>query len=361
MILTRYFTRDILLTTLAVALVLLLIFMAGRFSRYLADVASGKISAEILFTLLLYHVPMILERVLPVSLFLGIMLVFGRMYVDNEVCVLNASGVSLQDLFRASLPAITITAVVVAVLCMYTSPKSDERSEHLLNQEKRRSELDLLEPGQFLKLKGGTGVIYASAMEPDRSQMRDVFITRQMGRGDWVVIRAETGYQQYDPVADERYLVLERGTRHSVLPGSAVVDRLHFSKMHQHLQPATKFDKRRFQYDTLPTSVLIGSEQPEYKATLLWRISLILLVPIVSLLAVGMSRTSPRQGRYIKLLPAMLLYYTYMMSLDVVRQHIASEDVSWGLGFFMVHVPFLLIAALSLWADELKLWWRARA
>ena len=84
LILARYFAREILQTTLAVTLILLLIFLSGRFARYLTDAATGKISADIILTLLLYRVPNILERVLPLGLFLGILLVFGRMYVENE-------------------------------------------------------------------------------------------------------------------------------------------------------------------------------------------------------------------------------------------------------------------------------------
>ena len=40
-ILARYFAREILQTTLAVTLVLLLIFLSGKFARYLSDAASG--------------------------------------------------------------------------------------------------------------------------------------------------------------------------------------------------------------------------------------------------------------------------------------------------------------------------------
>ena len=361
MILSRYLNRDILTTTAAVALILLLIFMTGRFSRYLADAASGKISADILLTLLMYRVPLILERVLPVSLFLGILLVFGRMYVDNEVSVLNASGISLGRLLRAALGSVLVVAALVAVLSFYVSPEGYRRSEQLLNAEKRRSELDLLEPGQFLKLKAGVGVIYAGSMDDGHKLMHDVFIMRQMTRGDWVIIRAESGHQEYDAAQDARYLVLEHGVRYTVSPGSAVADQLHFGRLRQHLQPAAEYDTRKFIYDTLPTAELVGSDNPKYRATLQWRFSLVLLVVVVSVLGVGMSRTSPRQGRFFKLMPALLLYFAYMMSLDVMRQQVAAEDLPELVGLLLVHLPFMAVALAALRSEELLLWWRARA
>lgn len=361
MILSRYLSRDILVTTCAVALILLLIFLAGRFSRYLADAAAGKISADVLLTLLMYRIPLILERVLPVSLFLGILLVFGRMYVDNEVSVLNASGVSLTRLLKSAMGAVLVVMAVVALLSFYVSPEGYRRSEQLLNEEKRRSELDLLEPGQFLKLKAGVGVIYAGSMRNERKLMHDVFIMRQMTRGDWVVIRAETGYQEYDAKQDARYLVLENGVRYTVAPGKAVADKLSFGRMRQHLQPAAEYDARKFLYDTLPTAELIGSDDPKYRATLQWRCSLVFLVLVVAVLGVGMSRTSPRRGRFFKLLPALLLYFAYMMSLDVIRQHVAGGALPGFVGLLLVHVPFMAAALMALRFEELLLWWRARA
>ncbi len=359
MILSRYLSRDILQTTFAVCVVLLLIFLGGRFARYLADAASGKISAEILFTLLLYRIPMILERILPISLFLGILLVYGRMYMDNEVAVLNASGVSLVSLLFASAGAIGLVSVLVAVMTLYLAPYSVSHVEQVLNREKMRSELDLLEAGQFLPLRSG-GVVYSGAIADDRSAMHDIFIMRQMAQGDWVILRSLSGHQKYDESTDERYLVLDGGYRYTLVPGRLSADRLQFSRLQQHLQPATDYKARRFEYDSLSTSQLFTDERIKSKAVLQWRISLILLVPIVAGLAVAMSRTTPRRGRYIKLLPAMLLYFAYMMSLDVWRQRIAEGDLPLILGYLAPHLPFLIIGMAFLYSEQLVLWWRSR-
>ena len=360
MILSRYLTRDILQTSLAVCIVLLLIFLGGRFSRYLADAAAGKISADILFTLLLHRLPLILERILPISLFLGILLVFGRMYTDNEISVLNASGVSIVRLLRASSGAIIVVALLVALMTLYVSPQSRNAVEQILNNEKRRSELDLLEPGQFLALKSGAGVVYSGTFSEDHSVMHDVFMTRQAQNGDWVVVRALSGHKQYDEESGDRHLILENGNRYTVLPGRLSADRLQFVTMQQHVAPVTDYDPRRFLYDTLSTKDLLGKTEPKYRAVLQWRISLILLVPIVAALAIAMSRTTPRQGRYIKLLPAMLLYFVYMMSLDVLREQVSNGDIPVIPGYLLPHLPFIGIAVVFLYSKQLTLWWRSR-
>ena len=360
MILSRYLSRDILQTTLAVCIVLLLIFLGGRFAGYLADASTGDLSPDVLMTLLFYRIPRILERVLPISLFLGILLVFGRLYVDNEISVLNASGVSLPQLLLASSGAIIFVALLVAALTFYVAPDSFQRTEQLLNQEKNRSELDLMKAGQFLPLRNSGGVIYSGSFAEDHSIMQDVFITRQAKNGNWVIMRSSTGHQQYVEATDERYLVLEDGYRYQLIPGNFVADRLQFSSLKQHLEPAAVQKARRFQYETLPTTTLLENSDSKSRAVLQWRISLLLLVPVVALIAVAMSRTTPRRGRYVKLLPAMLLYFAYMSSLDILRNRVAEGELSVVASYIIAHMPFVLIGVAFLYWENIVLWWRSR-
>ncbi|HQQ62812.1 MAG TPA: LPS export ABC transporter permease LptF [Pseudomonadales bacterium] len=356
MILSRYLARDILQTTAAVSLVLLLIFLSGRFAKFLVDAATGNISADIILGLLLYRAPNMLERILPLSLFLSILLVFGRLYVENEISALHAAGVSLPRLLRSSMLAILPIAALVGWLTLYVSPAAFQRSEQMLNDEKKRSELDLLEAGKFLQLRNGEGVVYTGEIGEGRRTMRDVFIASQNGQGNWEVIRAQDGLQQYDENLDSRFLTLNNGLRYILLPGQARAERLRFSSMIQRIQPIDDYDTRRFQEDTLSMRELLDDpENPSRQATLQWRLSLILLVPIVSLLAVAMSRTNPRRGRYIKLLPAMLIYFTYMGILDVLRHKLTDGSIPAMPGMLVAHACLLVIGLLLLYSDKVPL------
>ena len=60
-------------------------------------------------------------------------------------------------------------------------------------------------------------------------------------------------------------------------------------------------------------SQLIGLDSPSAKSELHWRITLILAVPLMALIAVPLSRVNPRQGRFAKILPALLLYLIYFL------------------------------------------------
>ena len=360
LILARYFAREILQTTLAVTLILLLIFLSGRFARYLTDAATGKISADIILTLLLYRVPNILERVLPLGLFLGILLVFGRMYVENEITALQAAGVSAPQLLWSSGLAIVPIAMVTGILTLYVSPAGFQQVERMLNHEKKRSELELVEAGKFLQLRARRGIIYTGEIGAERQTMKDVFIVQQHIDGEWTVLRAASGYQHYESAEDARFMTLQNGARVTLMPGQAAGERLRFSSLHQRMQPPDAFDPRKLKEDTLSTTSLVADiEKPGHMATLQWRLSLIILVPLVAMLAVAMSRTTPRQGRYVKLLPAMLLYFAYMTALDVSRHKITEGDWPVMPGLLVAHLLFLGIALMFLYGEQLRRWRRA--
>lgn len=361
LILARYFAREILQTTLAVSLILLLIFLSGRFAKYLADAATGSISADIILKLLLYRAPNILERVLPLSLFLGILLVYGRMYVENEIAALHAAGLSVPRLLWISGLAIAPAALITGLLTFYVSPAGFQKVERMLNQEKERSELELVEEGKFLQLRARRGAMYTGEVGSDRRTMKDIFIVQQHIDGQWTVLRAASGFQNYDSATDSRFMTLENGARFSLKPGEAAGERLRFAALQQRMVPPDEYDPRKLKEDTISTSALINeSWRPSFMATLQWRISLVILVPLVAMLAVAMSRTTPRQGRYIKLLPAMLLYFAYMTTLDVLRRKMAGDDWPVIPGLLVPHILFLAVALLFLYGDQIRRWGRAR-
>jgi lipopolysaccharide export system permease protein len=359
-ILARYLAREILQTTLAVTLILLLIFLSGRFAKYLADAATGKISAEIILTLLFYRAPSTLERILPLGLFLGILLTFGRMYVENEITALQAAGVSAPQLLWASGLAILPVAIITGLLTLYVSPKGFQQVNLMMNNEKKRSELELVEAGKFLLLRARLGIIYTGEIGEDRQTMKDIFIVQQHINGDWTVLRALSGFQHYDSSIDTRFMALENGSRFTFRPGQAAAERLRFSSMQQRMLPPDESDSLKTKEDEFLTSTLLAHpENPGYMATLQWRLSMVVLVPLVAMLAVAMSRTTPRQGRYIKLLPAMLLYFTYMTALDLLRRKIADGHWPPMPGLLVAHVLFLVIALLFLYSEQIKSWRRA--
>lgn len=56
-IIFRYLIRQVMVSMVAVSGILLLVFMSGRFIKYLAGAAEGKIAPGVLFEIMAYRFP----------------------------------------------------------------------------------------------------------------------------------------------------------------------------------------------------------------------------------------------------------------------------------------------------------------
>jgi len=103
----------------------------------------------------------------------------------------------------------------------------------------------------------------------------------------------------------------------------------------------------------MTTSALWHSTETSHSAELQWRISLVLIIPILTLMAVPLSRVSPRQGRFAKMVPAVFLYILYFGLLLVSRDLLAAGDIPAFLGLWWVHGLFAFLGWL-LFSDRIS-------
>ncbi|MNB86725.1 Lipopolysaccharide export system permease protein LptF [compost metagenome] len=358
MIVFRYLSREVLLTLSAVSAVLLVIIMSGRFIKYLAQAASGLLDPGSLFLIMGYRLPGFLQLILPLGLFLGILLSYGRLYLESEMTVLSATGMSQQRLFCMTLFPATLVALVVAWLSLSLAPQGANQFQLLLNKQDALTEFDTLEPGRFQALRDGTRVTYTESMSDDRVNLGGVFISQKnissnnKDRGISVLV-AERGRQEIRPDGN-RYLILDNGYRYDGSPGQADYRAIKYDE-YGVLLPKPEVSDEVTDRDAMPTRTLIGSEDIRMRAELQWRISLPLLVFIVTLMAVPLARVNPRQGRFLKLLPAILLYMAYLSILIAARGALDKGKIPAVVGLWWVHGIFLTIGLGLLYWEPLRL------
>lgn len=365
MIVFRYLSREVLVTLSAVSAVLLVIIMSGRFIKYLAQAAQGVLDPSVLFLIMGYRMPGFLQLILPLGLFLGILLAYGRLYLDSEMTVLSATGMSNRRLLGYSMAPAAIVAVIVAWLSLGLAPQGVAEVAKIFNQQDAMTEFDTLVPGRFQAMKDGSRVTYTEGLSDDRGQLAGVFISEKRmqlqvegekpKQSGITVLVAEKG-RQVIQADGSRYLILENGYRYDGNPGQADYRATQY-ETHGVLLPKPSVSAEIGEREAVPTRELIGSDEPRYQAELQWRLSIPLLVFIVTLLAVPLARVNPRQGRFLKLLPAILLYMAYLALLIGARGQLDKGKIPMELGLWWVHALFLLIgAALFLWQPmKLKL------
>lgn len=356
MILFRYLTRQLLATTLALTVALTAIIAIGRFINFLGDAATGNMAASILFPVLLYRMPGFVDIVLPLSLFIAILLVYGRMYSDSEMVVIHACGISPANVMAYTLGPALLVMVLLACFTLYITPGSFERAEKLLNSPNNIMGLNTLVPGRFQRNKTGDKANYTETMSPDHNQMARLFVaSRQLDKdGNLVqtVTVANRGHIVQDEATGTRFLELIDGVRYEGWPGQRDFSVATFDTFGQQLEERDRSDRVTISSEASPTRTLWHSDKAWDRANLHWRLALPWMVPISILLAIPFSRSNPRQGRWFKLLPAVLLFLLYLIFLIAMRDSVAHLRLKGVWHLWAVHVLFLVLGGAVLAAES---------
>jgi lipopolysaccharide export system permease protein len=346
MIVTRYLTKEIFATLLATTLMLFLIFISDQLISYLRNAAGGRLMMRDVLLLLSLQTPVLLTMLLPLSLYLSILLAYGRLYVDSEMTVLSACGVSRAKLFSVTFVFALVITFVVAILSLWVAPKMEDYSERifLANQA---SALDLLRPGRFSSVLGGKWIFYIEKVQTDHKELQNVFAAEEpsdlkmSGQKPLSVVFAAGGYQKHD--ANSNFLVLTKGNRYNGLPGRKDYQIVNFREYGVRLNNVK--NDRGIRENTLTTRVLWQQRNnPDLAAELHWRFALPIAVFILALLAMPLSRIKPRHGRYAALIPAVLFYVFYANLLFFGRALVGKGGIAMVLGMWWVHIVMLFVA-----------------
>ena len=149
MIIRRYLVKQVVSTSLVVIALLTLIMMGGRLIKYFGVAAQGRLDAGILFSIIGYRLPEFLTLILPLGFFIGLMLVFGRLYVDHEMAVLNGSGISRHQLARLLIPMTLVYLLAQGFLMLWASPWGIRQFEALTSEQAVRTGFDLVRPKEL--------------------------------------------------------------------------------------------------------------------------------------------------------------------------------------------------------------------
>lgn len=331
---------------LAVAGVVLVISMGWRFSGYLNEAASGRLTKDVLFLIMMYRLPGFLELIIPISFFLGIMLSYGRLYVDSEMVVLEATGMSPLKLVGITLTFSSVIVVITAVISLWLKPAGEAKFEELFIDQRNLSEFDTLAPGRFQSQRTGTRVTYTEDID-EEGELQGVFISEKVDKPNSdqrLVVNAESGSTQVDAEGN-RFLVLKNGTRYSGNPGEADYRVIEYEEYGQFIEKQSgAFQKRR--RTAIPTQELIDDQSPRNLSELHWRFSVVIMVPIIAVLAVPLSRVNPRQGRFSRLVPGMMLCFLYVVCLSAARSALEDGRIPMSLGLWWIHGIYISLILL---------------
>lgn len=348
MIIRRYLATQVLATSFAVAGLLTVILMSSRVIQFFEKAANGRIAVDLLSAVLWYRLPGFLELILPLGLFIGLLLALGRLYLDNEMAVLAAAGVGPVHVIRWLLPATALVTVLTALMALWWSPSGVAESDRIYAEQANRSTFELIQPGRFQRV--GERMLYAD-MSPDKSVLRSVILLETQAAPDGdrqVIVQAREGRRVKDPVLGADTVELLNGERWLLRAGEADYQRVAFERYRMRLkQMDAPVLKNNLAALSTPNLWLARNDSPQAAAEWGWRASLVFMVPVIALLALPLAKVNPRQGRYLKLLPAIVLYLSYVVLLAAVKNGVEKESLD-AAAYWGVHAIYLLLALVML-------------
>ncbi|MGI9236363.1 MAG: LPS export ABC transporter permease LptF [Woeseiaceae bacterium] len=349
-ILDRYIFREIAMTWLGVTMVLLLILLTNQFARVLGNVAKGKLPKDAAFDVIGLSAAQYLTVLVPIGLFLSIMLALGRLYRDSEMPAMMACRVGPSGIYRPLIWLLLPLSLGVAWLSIEGAPRALTAIDRIGAEARREADLASIEPGRFTVFGPDQAVVYGERVTAD-GEMEKVFMQRLVADGRVEVVIADRGEQLESDDENTRLLVLHNGRRYEGVPGTTEFRVVEFAE-HGIPYQLPSLDAPDPRPRAMPFTQLVGSEKLEHIAELQWRIGIPLSTIILAMLAVPLSNSRPRAGRYGRLGIGLLVFIIYLNLLSAAKAWIEQATISPALGLWWVHGSVLLFALVLLTAQN---------
>jgi lipopolysaccharide export system permease protein len=155
---------------------------------------------------------------------------------------------------------------------------------------------------------------------------------------------AATGIQLRHQNGDS-YLVFAAGLSYSGVPGRADYRITEFSSYGVRVREK-ELSAVSSRIGALPSSALLLLAGPEYTAEWHWRLAVPIACFVLALMALPLSHTAPRKGRFAKLGVGMLIYLVYSNFIGLGKAWLERDLLPAWIGLWWVHLIFFMSVVL---------------
>ena len=352
-IIDRYIGQEIVISWLSVLFVLVMVVISADAVHLLAWLVNGRIPVDMFFSLLLSNFYEFTVMLVPLSLLLGILLAFGRLYKDSEMTAVMSAGLGPVQWYRPLLLVALPTTILMLYLTLFVIPSVVEHRDGMMTEIKNRTELSALFAGRFNQSREGNAIFFLESQSEDGKVMDHVFY--QQLRDDVAHVDIAQRAKNHHDKNGRDYMVMESGTHYEGEPGSGQYTITEYQQYGVYI-PGSKDVGATLSVKALPSKQLWQSNLPRHQAELQWRLTVPVATLIIAMLALPLSQTTPRSGRYANLGWAILLYLVYSNLLSLGKNWIIKERIPVWIGTWWVHIlaVVLLLVLLKLGGHVLR-------
>ncbi|MES0328394.1 MAG: LPS export ABC transporter permease LptF, partial [Gammaproteobacteria bacterium] len=306
----------------------------------LAWLVDGRIPVDMFLSLLLSNFYEFTVMLVPLSLLLGILLAFGRLYKDSEMTAVMSAGLGPVQWYRPLLLVALPITLLMFYLTLVAIPSVVAHRDGMMADIKNRTELSTLFAGRFNQSREGNAIFFLESQSEDRKVMDHVFY--QQVRDGVTQVDIARRAQNYHDKNGRDYMVMESGTHYEGEPGSGQYKITEYQEYGLYI-PGSKDVSATLSVKALPSAQLWRSNVLRHQAELQWRLTVPIATLIIALLALPLSQTTPRSGRYANLGWAILLYLVYSNLLSMSYNWIIKGRVPAWIGTWWIHILALIL------------------
>jgi lipopolysaccharide export system permease protein len=317
--LVGYLVREVLKPSIVICGLLVALFAGYSWVTLLSKGVNALLPVNMILTLIALKVGIALEVLIPISLYLGVILGFGRLYADSEMKAFMACGVNPYRILLTVFALSCLVAVLVSIFSLYLRPLAYEQSYRLKAEGEAGFLISNLDAGHFYERRNGSLVFFAEDIDPRHQKLRGVFVQSEH-EDNIQVFSAKEAQEHMDPQSGISVPVLFDGFEYKLTREGEIKHISGFSRLAIYPQELEAEYKRKAE----STQNLLKSDSRKDIAELQWRFSTPFSAILMGLLGVPLSRASPRQGKYAKIFTATIIfsvyYFTGLMVKTLVEQ-----------------------------------------
>ncbi|MGC6525649.1 MAG: LptF/LptG family permease [Flavobacteriaceae bacterium] len=211
-ILDRYILSTYLKSFFSVFTILMFIFLLQSVWVYISELAGKDLEFDVILKFLIYVSPRIVVLVLPLTVLLVSIMVFGNFAENYEFAAMKSTGISLQRAMKSLSIFIVFLSIVSFFFANNVIPLAEYNFYNLRQNIARVKPAMIVAEGQFNQIQD-INIKVAKKSGDNGEFLEDVIIHQKKGNssGNYTVIKSKTGEFYSDESSDLVQLILYDG------------------------------------------------------------------------------------------------------------------------------------------------------
>ncbi|RNC89911.1 MAG: YjgP/YjgQ family permease [Allomuricauda sp.] len=212
-IIDRYILSRFLFNFFSSFAILMFIFIFQTIWLFIDDLAGKDLDIWIIGKFLLYYMPTLIDKVLPLTVLLSSILTFGTFAENYEFAAMKASGISLQKAMRSIVIFVILLGVGTFFLSNNVIPASEQKIFNMRRNIAKVKPAAVIVEGVFSDIEGSDMNIKVDKKSGEKDRLLDGVVIHQKNRSNinTTVIKAKDGELVSDEESDIIQLVLNDG------------------------------------------------------------------------------------------------------------------------------------------------------